>query len=127
MYKHRTSGQLAGTFMATGCVTCHSPEEYTSFSEWLAQKEVPVTTEVNEETGDVTFEAASADAVVNERDLANLIAQFHDLGSVVMSRDEHGKFVLWARSENVPLHDQFDRKLGKFVVMKRGWGTVEGA
>lgn len=113
--------------MSTGAVTCFSPEEYTAFSDWIRLKEVPVTTDVHEETGNVTFEAASADAVVSERELATLIAMFHELGSVVMSRDEHDKFVFWARSENVPLHDQFDRKIGKFVVMKRGWGTVEGA
>ena len=127
MAQDRTAGQLAGVFMQTGEVTAHSPEEYTAFSAWAREKEVPVDTEVNEETGAVTFVATSSEEAQQDRDVQALVAIFHDLGSVVMSQSEHAAFVSWARAENVPLHDQFDRELGKFVVMKRGWGTVEGA
>lgn len=127
MSKDRTANQLAGVFMQTGMVTCFSPDEYTAFSGWATEKGVPVTTDVDEETGAVKFTAARADAVAKPRNLQALIGLFHDLGSLVMSRDEHATFLAWARAENVPVHDQFDRKLGKFVVMRRGWGTVEGA
>ena len=125
--RDRTQGQLAGVFMQTGAVICRSPDEYTAFSEWASSKAVPVRTEVDEDTGDVRFVAAQRDEVPEQRDVGQLVALFHDLGSLVLSRDEHAAFMAWARAENVPLHDQFDRKLGKFVVMKRGWGTVEGA
>lgn len=127
MGKDRTGGQLAGIFMQTGAVTCRSPEEYTAFTDWVAEKQVPVETDVDPETGDVTFQATQSDTINAKRGIAELVALFNDLGSVILSRDEHVAFVAWARAENVPLHDQFDRKLSKFVVMRRGWGTVEGA
>ncbi|GEM_PF-3257819 len=124
---HRSKGALAGTFLEDGRVTAMSPEEYTSISEWFAEKEVPVQTEVDQETGRVTFYAAAADAATGPRPVQVLIDAFLNLGSVVMSPEESALFDDWVRTNNVPAHRQVDRKLGKIVAINRGWGTVEGA
>lgn len=123
----RTAGQLAGIFMQTGAVTCRSPEEYDVFCRWVADKEIPVDVQVDERSGDVSFSAAQAVAVRADRSLPELVTLFNTLGSVVMTQEEHRAFDVWARSNNVPLHRQVDRALGRVVVMRRGWGSVEGA
>ncbi len=122
---HRTKAQLAGTFMMQGRVMCVSPEEYSAFTAWAREREIPVETDIDPETGNVTFSMASADTPAPERNLDDLIHAFHAVGSLLLEAPEYREFAAWARDNNVPFHQQVDRDSGRIIVMKRAWGTVE--
>lgn len=123
--KHRSAGELAGTFMMHGRVTCVSPEEYESFIGWTQERDVPVEVDIDADTGNVTFSTASDETPVPDRDLELLKQLFFDVGSVLLQPDEYPEFAAWAREQNVPFHQQVDANTQRIVVMRRGWGTVE--
>ncbi len=125
--ENRNEETLAGAFLADGSVTCMSPEEYTTVTQWLASQGLVVDSEVDEETGQVTFVLAKEQTQTRPRPVQELVAAYLNLGSVVMTPDEAELFDAWVRANNVPAHRQVDRKLGKVVAINRGWGTIEGA
>ncbi len=125
MGEERSGRQLGAIFVGSGLVTCTTTEEYSAFVAWAADNEVPVEPEVDPETGHVRFTPAQASHREARRDLDSLIAILHERGSLVLTPAEYPEFDEWVRQNNVPVHRQIDRKLGRIVVIKRAWGTVE--
>jgi len=125
MTESRSAKQLGAVFMAAGQVTCTSTDEYTAFVAWAADNEVPVEPEVDPSNGHVLFTPAQASQPEIRRDLELLIATLHERGSLVLTPAEYPEFEDWVRANNVPVHRQVDRNLGRIVVIKRGWGVVE--
>lgn len=125
MAEEREGSQLVAIFTHEGRVTCTSAEEYSAFIDQAAELGFAVDVEVDADTGDVTFTPAVASASAEPRELDQLVATLHERGSLVLLPQEYPAFEEWVRANNVPVHRQVDRKLGRIVVIKRGWGTVE--
>ena len=125
MNEQRTASQLGAIFMGRGQDTCTSAEEYTAFVAWAVDNEVPVEPDVNPDNGHVLFTPAQASQPETRRELALLVTTLHERGSLVLTPAEYPELEEWVRANNVPVHRQIDHNLGRIVVIKRGWGTVE--